>query len=91
MIDGIGKSGAGRIDLQRAGVGQGAAAARPASEAPAGGRGQGVGGIVAELVSMGPPVDAEKVASLRQAIAEGRYTIDPEAIAERMIGSDLRA
>jgi len=90
MIDGVGKSGAGRIDLQRAGGGQGPAMSRAAGDAPSGARAGGVGAIVSELVRMGPPVDSDRVAAVRQAIAEGRYSVDPEAIAERMV-ADLRA
>jgi negative regulator of flagellin synthesis FlgM len=88
MIDGIGKGGAGRIDLTRAQAGQGAGAA--AAGQATGARAEGsAGGVVADLVAMGPPVDSDKVSAIRQAIAEGRYSVDPEAIAERMIASDL--
>lgn len=89
MIDGIGKSGAGRIELARSPAGQGAAAAAPAGSAAANGRSAGLGGAVSDLVALGPPVDGDKVSALRQAIAEGRYRVDPEAIAERMIAADL--
>ena len=90
MIDGIGKSGAGRIEPQRANAGQGIVAA-PSSVSSTGGRSESVGGVVADLVSLGAPVDSDKVANIRQAIAEGRYAVDPEAIAERMLASDLPA
>lgn len=86
MIDGIGKSGAGRIEPARAQPDAGASAAKadPARGAPA-----AVGGAVAELASAGPPVEADKVAAIRAAIAEGRYPVDPDKIAERMIALDL--
>lgn len=90
MIDGIGRNGTGRIDLRGAGAKQSASAAAPVSSAAAGGRSGGVGGVVSELLSMGAPVDSDKVASIRQAIADGRYSVDPDAIAERMI-ADLHA
>lgn len=89
MIDGIGKSGTGRIDLQRAAAGQGPAGSAPVKGAAEGGRSGGVGGVVAELVSMGPPVDGGKVLAIQEAIALGRYRVDPEAIADRMIAADL--
>ena len=89
MIDGIGKGGAGRIELARSSAGQAAAAAAPAGSPGAGGRYAGIGGVVADLVALGPPVDGDKVAALRQAIAEGRYRADPDAIADRMIAADL--
>lgn len=37
-----------------------------------------------------PPVDSAKVASIKNAIATGTYTISPTAVAERMIATDLR-
>lgn len=46
---------------------------------------------VTELVAAGAPIDVDRVTALRQAIAEGRYTIDPQAIANRMIAADLPA
>lgn len=89
MINGIGKSGTGRIELQRAGESQGAAAAASVGSPAAEGRSGGVGGVVSALVSQGAPIDGDKVAAIRAAIAEGRYSVDPDAIAERMIAADL--
>jgi negative regulator of flagellin synthesis FlgM len=43
----------------------------------------------AELAAQGAPVDTGRVAALRTAIANGSYTVDPKAIAERMIALDL--
>jgi flagellar biosynthesis anti-sigma factor FlgM len=39
---------------------------------------------VAELAKA-PPVDGARVAALREAIAQGRYVIDPGAIADAML------
>jgi negative regulator of flagellin synthesis FlgM len=89
MIDGIGKGGAGRIELSRSPAGQAAAAAAPVGSPGASGRSAGLGGAVAYLVALGPPVDTDKVSALRTAIAEGRYRVDPDAIADRMIAADL--
>ncbi|QYE36558.1 flagellar biosynthesis anti-sigma factor FlgM [Polymorphobacter sp. PAMC 29334] len=38
-----------------------------------------------------PPVDTAKVDRVKNAIAAGSYKVAPEAIAERMIATDLRA
>jgi negative regulator of flagellin synthesis FlgM len=86
MIDGVGKSGPGPVDLGRTEKG-----AAPAPVANAGIRsGEGpVQSAVFGIVSGGAPVDHIKVASIRAAIAEGRYPIDPKRIAERMIALDL--
>jgi negative regulator of flagellin synthesis FlgM len=89
MIDGIGKSGTGRIELSRSSAGQAAAAATPTGASGASARSAGLGGVVSDLVSLGAPIETDKVAALRQAIAEGRYRVDPDAIADRMIAADL--
>jgi len=43
----------------------------------------------AELAAQGAPIDTAKVASIREAIANGSYKIDAKAIADRMIELDL--
>jgi negative regulator of flagellin synthesis FlgM len=89
MIDGIGKVTPGRIDPARAV--EGGTAAAPARDALAGraGQGAGVGGAVADMVRSGPPVDEARVAAIKAAIADGRYPVDADRIAERMIALDL--
>ena len=86
MINGVGKSGSGPIDLGRAEQGKGpapvAAVGALSAEAP-------VQSAVFGLVSGGAPVDGAKVAAIRAAIAQGRYPVDPERIAESMIALDL--
>ena len=41
------------------------------------------------IAAQGAPIDAAKVAAIRAQIANGTFRVDPEAIAERMIASDL--
>jgi negative regulator of flagellin synthesis FlgM len=89
MIEGVGKSGPGRIDLAR-GATEGAAVPAVAGT-PVKGRDGPVESAVFELVSAGAPVDQAKVAAIRAAIAEGRYPVDPDKIAARMIALDLPA
>ena len=89
MINGIGPTGTGRVDAPRSdSVQRGAPAARVAlargDAAPAAPLNP-----VAELAASGPPIDTDKVAAIRAAIAEGRYPIDPQAIARKMIELDL--
>jgi negative regulator of flagellin synthesis FlgM len=88
MLDGIGKSGTGRIDAQRAALGK-AAAAAPVGAPANGAKSVGVGGTIADLVASGPPVDSDKVARIRAAIAAGNYPVDANRIAEAMIALDL--
>lgn len=88
MITGIGPAGSGRVDIARGdGVKRGEPAApveATKSDAPA-----APASPVAQLVAQGAPVDLDKVAAIRAAIAEGRYQIDPGAIADKMIALDL--
>jgi negative regulator of flagellin synthesis FlgM len=88
MIDGIGKTGSGRLELVRGSVERseapgrsgGAAPERQVSLAP---------NPAAEMAASGPPVDAGKVAAIRAAIAEGRYPVDHDRIAGAMLALDL--
>lgn len=88
MIDGIGRSEKGRVSLDRASVERSAPAAKtsaPAQKLPA-----AIGSLAYEmLAAVGPPVDVAKVAAIREAIAQGRYPVDPQKIAASMVKLDL--
>ena len=88
MINGIGKAGAGRLELVR-GSAERSASVVKSSEPLSQQNMTGVSSTVAELASAGAPVDTGKVAAIRAAIAEGRYPVDPEKIAARMLEIDL--
>ena len=88
MIDGIGKLGQGRIDALRGSV-EGSPSVAAANDSVVRGRRGAIESSVFELVAGGPPVDSAKVAAIRAAIAEGRYPVDPEKIAERMLALDF--
>lgn len=45
--------------------------------------------LVAALAEAGPPINNEKIKAIRTAIAQGRYPIDAQAIAQKMIALDL--
>lgn len=89
MIDRIGNGGMQRLDtgrLQGVRVGQqadAAASVAAADKAPA--------SPAAALAASGPPVDTDRVAALRAAIANGSYKVDADAIAGKMIALDLPA
>lgn len=89
MIDGVGDNKVSRIGLARIGLERAAPAAKLGDnkvqakvESPV--------SPAAEMALAGPPVNAEKVAAIRAAIAEGRYPVDANKIAERMIELDLK-
>jgi negative regulator of flagellin synthesis FlgM len=42
---------------------------------------------IGAAAASGPVVDAKRVAEIKQAIAEGRFKIDPERIADGLLGS----
>lgn len=86
MIDGVGKSGTGRIDIAR--QDKGALVGTPHSHGPRAADGA-VKSAVLELVAGGAPVDTSKVEAIRTAIAEGRYPIDADRIAKRMLDIDF--
>ena len=88
MIDGIGKLGQGRIGSVR-GSAEGSAPVSAANDVAARDRSGAIESSVFELVAGGPPVDSARVAAIRAAIAEGRYPVDPDKIAERMLALDL--
>ncbi|MET0362767.1 MAG: flagellar biosynthesis anti-sigma factor FlgM [Sphingobium sp.] len=43
----------------------------------------------ARLAQQGAPIDMEKIAKIKAAIASGNYPVDADAIAERMVELDL--
>jgi len=86
MIDGVGKGGAGRIDLAR--QEKNAAVDVPRNHGPRPTEGP-VKSAVRDLVSGGAPVDTKKVEALRVAIQNGSYQIDPDRIAQRMLDADF--
>jgi flagellar biosynthesis anti-sigma factor FlgM len=89
MIDGVGRSGTGRVGFDRGSIERSAAAGKAGE-----GRSRAPGGVLAGLfaelaAASGPPVDVGKIAAIRTAIAEGRYSPDVNKIAARMILLDL--
>jgi negative regulator of flagellin synthesis FlgM len=88
MIDGIGKAGAGRLELVRSNVDR-AAPVGKVGDAAQQRQVSGPASAAGEMAAAGAPVDADRVAAVRAAIAEGRYPVDPDKIAASMIALDL--
>ncbi len=88
MIEGVGKTGPGRIEVTRTAI-DGSAPVAAAGSALSRDKDGAVASAVFDLVAGGPPVDSARVAAIRAAIAEGRYPVDAEKIAERMVALDL--
>jgi negative regulator of flagellin synthesis FlgM len=88
MIEGVSKGGPGRVNNARGTVAAGQPTAA-VGDASVRGRPGAVQSSVLDLVAEGPPIDSAKIEAIRSAIASGRYPVDPEKIAERMIALDL--
>jgi negative regulator of flagellin synthesis FlgM len=41
------------------------------------------------MAAQGAPVDLERIAKVKQAIASGNYPVDPDKIAEKMLDLDI--
>lgn len=103
MIDGFGRNTPPRMQNLPAafgtgllsagtGIGSSSATAAPTAAKAAAGSRANVAPVqlrdVARSMAAKPPVDAERVAELRAAVISGRYRVDPDAIAARMIAFD---
>ena len=73
----------------RPGVGEAGGTGKPAATAGATGESATVklSSTAASLMSGTPEFDVEKVNAIRQAIADGTYKIDAEAIADKLIAN----
>lgn len=90
MINGIASSGNGRVELARPDTARRDVSAVPgAAVAGASTAIDRLSSPAAALAATGAPIDSDKVAAIRAAIANGSYAINPRAIAEKMIALDL--
>jgi flagellar biosynthesis anti-sigma factor FlgM len=86
MLDRI--TDTGRLGIERAQAVQPVAAPKAAHEVR--GASTSTKSLAYEmLLAVAAPVDVQKLATIRQEIAEGRYRVDPPKIAARMVALDL--
>ncbi|TPG41093.1 flagellar biosynthesis anti-sigma factor FlgM [Sphingomonas koreensis] len=85
MVDPVGAKPVSSLDRRIAPVAPSAAAAAadPVTETPL--RAASVASV-AHDAAVAAPIDQDRVAALRAAIAAGSYRIDPETVADRLIG-----
>jgi len=83
MIDSVRLGGAAPPDRVN---NAGSAPVRPSRAAPVE---KAEPSAVGAMAARGAPVDMTRVSAVRAAIAEGRYAVDPDAIAARMLASDM--
>jgi negative regulator of flagellin synthesis FlgM len=95
MINGVGPAGTGRVETARAEASRRGGAAQNIvpirSEATDEAAQSSPSNPAAALAALGAPIDAAKIARVRDAIASGNYPVNPQAIAEKMIALDLPA
>jgi negative regulator of flagellin synthesis FlgM len=91
MINGIGPTGSNRVDMVRTDTPRSTAASVAAPASKNAQAADVAANPVDSLVSQGAPIDMDKVARIKAAIAEGRYPVNPQLIAQKMIELDLPA
>jgi negative regulator of flagellin synthesis FlgM len=79
--------------VQRTSKAAGKTAARGASASSGSGSGtdkvelSSIAGVLAGGAAETPPVDSARIEAIKQAIREGRFVVNPEAIADKLIAS----
>lgn len=90
MIKSVGQGLNAAIETSRLREGGGTRAA--AATGSTGGRASAVAASAspaARMAAEGAPVDMDRIAAIKAAIASGNYPVDPSAIADRMLALDL--
>jgi negative regulator of flagellin synthesis FlgM len=85
MVDPIGNK-AGVVALRRIAPVSAPAAVEAAKPAQVEGLLHSSAAALSRDLAAAPPVDAARVAELRQAIQDGSYTLDPPTTADRLLG-----
>ncbi|WP_242125194.1 flagellar biosynthesis anti-sigma factor FlgM [Sphingobium sp. Sx8-8] len=88
MINSVGQNLGAAIEANRLKEGGRTTRASAASAAPSSAAAASAS-PVARMAAEGAPVDMDRVAAIKAAIASGNYPVDPAAIADRMIALDL--
>lgn len=90
MVKSVGQMVGSPVDLAKLREGGKARAASAVSiDAPVRGGEARASTPAARMAAEGAPVDMDRVAAIREAIASGKYPVDADRIAERMIALDL--
>lgn len=88
MIKSIGQAISSPIELAKSREGGKARAASPTGSAVSN-TASASATPAARMAAEGAPVDMDRVAAIKSAIASGNYPVDAERIADRMIALDL--
>lgn len=92
MIKSVGQAMSAAIEaakLRESGQTRAAAPASQPTQAAASVIAETVATPASRMASQGAPIDSARIERVKQAIAEGKYPVDPEKIAEKMLDLDL--
>lgn len=90
MIKPVGQAMSAAIEAAKLRESAGAKPSAPVSRATSSSAGEKVAtSPAARLASAGAPLDTDKVARIKEAIASGNYPVDADKIADRMVELDL--
>lgn len=76
------------IEGRQAGAGHINAIRSPDQAGKIDGPNSSLSGAIDHMVQQGMPIDMQRITTISQAIADGKYPVDPVAIADRMIEFD---
>ena len=89
MIKSVGRNISAAIEATRLKEGGRTARASSAGSTASASASAGSASPAARMAAEGAPVDMDRVAAIKAAIASGNYPVDPAAIADRMLALDL--
>ena len=91
MINSVGQSISSAIEANRLRDSGKTRAASPVGFGAAGASASSSASPAARMAAEGAPVDMDRIAAIKAAIASGNYPVNPSAIADRMMALDLPA
>jgi negative regulator of flagellin synthesis FlgM len=91
MINSVGQNLGAAIEAARLRETSQARPFAPLGGTPGARKGSEIATPAARLAAEGAPVDMDRIAAIKSAIASGNYPVNPDAIAERMLALDLPA
>lgn len=91
MIKSVGQNISAAIEASRLREGGKTRASAAAGSATASSSSAASASPAARMAAEGAPIDMDRVAAIKAAIAAGNYPVNPSAIADRMIELDLPA
>lgn len=91
MINSVGQSISSAIEANRMREGGKTRASSSVGSAFSGAASSTSASPAARMAAEGAPVDMDRVAAIKAAIASGNYPVNPSAIADRMLALDLPA